>query len=277
LHLTLNRSGPTDNGEVKEDIQASFGPVAANYARSAFHADPQRLEEVVELAQPRPEDLALDVATGTGNTALALAPHLRAVVGLDLTPEMLAQAGQVAQERRVANVAWVRADACRLPFGDAVFDIYAVRAAPHHFHDLDAALAEAFRVLRPGGRACFVDCSPPTAARNHLHAVEMVRDPSHVRSLTLEEWRGRLEAVGLVVDSARRRELDWDFEAWMGNMEVPREQVRQLADLVESARGSARDELRPQRRGGRLFHAYWHALIRARRPGSPDQPASRGR
>ena len=60
---------------MNDDVQASFGPVADRYARSLFHADPARLDEVVELAQPRGGEVALDVATGTGNTALALAPH----------------------------------------------------------------------------------------------------------------------------------------------------------------------------------------------------------
>jgi ubiquinone/menaquinone biosynthesis C-methylase UbiE len=273
----LNRSSPNDNGEVKEDVRASFGPVASRYARSLFHADPARLDEVLELAEPRAGEVAVDVATGTGNTALALAPHLEAIIGLDLTPEMLAEADHQAQARGVTNARWVRGDACSLPFRDAAFDLYTVRAAPHHFQDLDAALAEAVRVLRPGGRACLVDCSPPEAARDHLHAVEMGRDPSHVCSLTLEEWTARLKAAGLEVESARRRELDWDFEAWMGNMAVPPERAEELAGVLEAARGPAREELRPERREGRLYHRYWHALIRARRPTSTQAARSRGR
>ena len=59
-----------------EDVRARFAPVAANYAKAAFHTSTERLREVLELAQPQPTDLALDVATGTGNTALALAPFL---------------------------------------------------------------------------------------------------------------------------------------------------------------------------------------------------------
>ena len=250
-----------------EDVRTRFGPVAANYARSSFHSDRRLLEEVVELGQPQPDDLVLDVATGTGNTALALAPYVRAVVGVDLTPQMLAEAGRITRERQVANVDWVLADACRLPFRDGAFDLYTVRAAPHHFLDLDGSLAEAFRVLRQGGRACFVDCSPPEAARDHLHAIELARDPSHVRCLTLEEWTDRVEAAGLRVESARRRELDWDFDGWMANMATPPGLVARLAGDLEAATGKARAELKPRRRGGRLYHAYWHALIRARRPG----------
>src|SRR5579864_5568315 len=114
------------------DVRDSFRDVAINYTRSTFHTSADRLQEVIDLAQPRPGDLVLDVATGTGNTALALAPRVRRVVGLDLTREMLNEARRVAAERNVVNVDWVIGDAARLPFPDDTFDIYVVRAAPHH-------------------------------------------------------------------------------------------------------------------------------------------------
>ena len=171
-----------------EDVRARFAPVAANYAKAAFHTSSERLREVLDLAQPKATDLALDVATGTGNTALALAPFVRRVVGLDLTREMLAHAGRLTSERSVANAEWVLGDASRLPFADDSFDVYTVRAAPHHFTDFDAFLFEALRVLKPGGSAAFVDCAPPPAAREVMHEVEVRRDPSHVRSLTVAEW-----------------------------------------------------------------------------------------
>ena len=250
-----------------EDVRARFAPVAANYAKAAFHTSSERLREVLDLAQPNPTDLALDVATGTGNTALALAPFVRHVVGLDLTREMLAHAGRLTKERAVANAEWVLGDASRLPFADDSFDVYTVRAAPHHFTDLDGFLREALRVLKPGGTAAFVDCAPPRAAREVLHEVEVRRDPSHVRSLTVAEWTERLERAGFVVEIATSRELDWDFEDWMGNMAVAPALAADLALVIESAQGQARNELHPERREGKLWHAYWHCLIRATKPG----------
>ena len=249
-----------------DDVRAQFAPVAANYAKAAFHTSPERLREVLELAQPQPTDLALDVATGTGNTALALAPFVRRVVGLDLTREMLAHARRLTGERSLANAEWVLGDASRLPFADASFDLYTVRAAPHHFTDFDGFLSEALRVLKPGGGAAFVDCAPPAAAREILHDVEVRRDPSHVRSLTVSEWTERLEQAGFVVEVATSREVEWDFEDWMGNMAVDPALAADLAGVIESSEGEARGELHPERREGKLWHAYWHCLIRARKP-----------
>ena len=94
----------------------------------------------------------------------------------------------------------------------------------------------------------------------------MRRDPSHVRSLTLVEWIERLEQAGFQVDEATSHELDWDFDDWMGNMEVEPALAADLARVIESSEGEARDQLHPERREGKLWHAYWHCLIRATKP-----------
>jgi ubiquinone/menaquinone biosynthesis C-methylase UbiE len=179
---------------------------------------------------------------------------------------MLDQARRLTREKSIANAEWVIGDACRLPFADESVDLYTVRAAPHHFHDFSAFLSEAVRVLKPGKLAAFVDCAPPAAAREVMHEVEVRRDPSHVRSLTVDEWTERLERAGFLVEVAESRELDWDFEDWMKNMAVQAKLAGELAEVIESAEGEARSQLHPERRDGKLWHAYWHALIRARKP-----------
>ena len=249
------------------DVRESFSRVAANYTRSTFHTSSIRLQEVVDLARPRPGDLVLDVATGTGNTAFALAPQVRRVVGLDLTRAMLDEARKIAAERNIANTDWVIGDAVRLPFQDETFDLYTVRAAPHHFVDVDTFLAEAYRVLKRERDAVFIDCAPPLPARDVLHEVEVRRDPSHVMSLTVDEWIAKLERAGFEVEVAQARELDWNYEEWMANQAVGPELSAQLARVIESAEGEACTQLHPERRDGKLWHAYWHALIRAHKSG----------
>jgi ubiquinone/menaquinone biosynthesis C-methylase UbiE len=251
---------------VSHDPRATFGPVAANYSRAKFHTSTDRLQEVVDLVEPQSGDIALDVATGTGNTAFALAPLVRLVVGLDLTNEMLDVAKRIASERRIGNAGWVLGDASALPFADETFDVYVVRAAPHHFPRFDDFVREAFRVLKPGRAAAFVDCAPPMPSRQVLHEIEKRRDPSHVLSLTVDEWRERLEAAGFEVELARARELDWEYDEWMHTMAVRPELAAELAAIIESTEGEARAQLHPERREGKLWHAYWHCLIRARKP-----------
>src|SRR2546426_12700960 len=112
-----------------DDPRVSFGRVAANYSRSTFHTSSDRLQEVVDLVRPLKGDLVLDVATGTGNTAFALAPLVRRGVGLDLTREMLEGARRVTAGRGGSKVGWGGGAARPLPLPAETFDAYVVRAA----------------------------------------------------------------------------------------------------------------------------------------------------
>src|SRR5260370_30763926 len=92
---------------MRDDVRSRFAQVAGNYSRSPFHTAPERMREVLELAQPKKGDLALDVASGTGNTAFALAPYVRRVIGLDLTREMLDEARVRAAAEALTHLASV--------------------------------------------------------------------------------------------------------------------------------------------------------------------------
>jgi hypothetical protein len=76
----------------------------------------------------------------------------------------------------------------------------------------------------------------------------------------------RVERAVFEVEVARERELDWDYDGWMQNQAVAPELAEELARVIESAEGEAREQLHPERREGKLWHAYWHCLIRAHKP-----------
>jgi len=78
--------------------------------------------------------------------------------------------------------------------------------------------------------------------------------------------RARLEAAGFAIEEARLRAMEWEFEPWLLRIGYPKERVEDLAAMVEAATGPALKQLQPERREGKLWHTYWHALIRARKP-----------
>lgn len=260
--------GPAEEPD-PTDSQRQFSQVAQAYRQSSTHGDPVSLARFIALAELRPNHRVLDVATGAGHAALAAAPHVHEVVGLDLTAEMLDQARELAAEREIRNVTFVVGNAEQLPFPASSFDRVLVRSAPHHFDQLIAALAEAYRVLRPGGVFAVSDCSPPPVVRDWLEVVEVGRDPSHVRSRALEEWRALLQSVGFTVEHAERIEQEKDILEWFDIAKVADKRKRQLLDYYETAPQAVRGQLLAQWREGRFYHHYWHALIRARRPIQP--------
>ncbi len=251
------------------DSREQFARVAEAYRTSQTHSDPVSLARFVSICDLKPNHRVLDVATGAGHVAMAVAPLVREVVALDLTEEMLAQARALAASREARNVTFVNANAEQLPFPSESFDRVLVRSAPHHFRQLIPALAEAFRVLVPGGAFAVSDCSPPPVVRDWLEVVEVGRDPSHVRSRALEEWRGLLLALGFTVEHAERIEQEKDILDWFQVAGVNSKDRQRLLDYYETAPSAVAGQLTPQWREGRFYHRYWHALIRARRPLHP--------
>ena len=179
-----------------------FDKQAAEYNAQWNTWSEETLRAMLPAAGPKPTDTVLDVATGTGFTALAFAPLVYSVVGLDVSPGMLAQAQKYAAERGITNARFEEGAAEALPFGDAQFDLVTCRIAPHHFLNMPQFLSETARVLKPGGLFVLVDTAVPDDAPDAAawqNAVEVMRDPSHVQNYTQSEWRQLTEAEGLTV------------------------------------------------------------------------------
>jgi ubiquinone/menaquinone biosynthesis C-methylase UbiE len=188
--------------DVERQARQVFGERAAFYTTSPIHADQALLDHLVELARLSPTDRVLDVATGTGHTALAFAPHVREVVGCDLTPEMLAEAESLRAARGVTNLTLATCSALDLPFAEGEFDVVTCRRAAHHFSDVRRALREMRRVLKPAGRLIVDDRSVPEddfvdATMNRL---DLLHDESHVRQYRPSEWAALLAETGYSVE-----------------------------------------------------------------------------
>lgn len=229
-------------------VRQQFGANAANYATSPVHAKGASLDLLVTALDVDPGWRALDVATAAGHTAFALAPHLAEVVASDVTPEMLEVARDQAAERGLTNVTFETADAESLPFGDASFDVVTCRIAPHHFPNPDRFVAEAARVLRPGGRFGLVDNVVPddAVAADFANDWERRRDPSHLRCLSVDEWLGLATDAGFAIVHSELVAKRMVFTTWVDNMNVAPDLRLQLLGELEDAPDSAREFLRPE-------------------------------
>jgi len=253
-------------GQKEDEARKVFGRRAALYTRSASHADPQVLADLVRMAAPRPDQRALDVATGTGHTALALAPLVREVVGTDLTPEMLAEAGKLRKQRGAANYPLVRCDAHALPFASSSFDLVSCRRAAHHFSDVKRALAEMCRVLRTGGHLILDDRSVPdnAAADRLMNAMDRLHDPSHVREYRAGEWRAMVEGAGLKVQETKRYVRHRPMSALTEG--VSPADAHRIRELLEGMDEDIRELFDLRDLDGEFHHNHWFVMLSAVKP-----------
>lgn len=177
---------------------ARFDTNAANYATSEIHRDSPSIALLHDILADRATGSACDVACGAGHLALSFAGRAARIAGVDLSPRMLAAFRDLATTRGI-EVETHCAAAEALPFPDGTFDVVASRLAPHHFVGIERAVAEMARVARPGGTVAVIDLEgdsdPEVDALNH--ALEMLHDPTHVRSYTAARWHELFREAGL--------------------------------------------------------------------------------
>jgi SAM-dependent methyltransferase len=183
---------------------------AAAYRDSAAHREGPDLDLVVEWAAGA--RTALDVATGGGHVARRLREAGLSVVSSDPAPGMRADVVCRAES---------------LPFADGSFDVVASRLGGHHFTDVRAAVGEMARVA--AARVIVVD---NLYGGNALEEAERVRDPSHVRCYSAEEWRTLLEEAGLGVDDVRLFEQRIELQPWLERAGCVGEEAARVRELA---------------------------------------------
>ncbi len=210
----------------------------------------------------------LDVACGPGVVTAALAPRAKSVVAFDATQEMLEKARARCAKAGLTNVSFRQGNAEGLPFGDGEFDGVVTRLAIHHFAEPQRALAEMFRVLRPGGSVVIVDIVSSEDAREEAlqNAIERLRDPSHVRMLPASELDRRIATAGFQELEQTTWDKDREFEEWMDivNDPVRAEPIRVVVQALAEAGRSAGMGLAIKDNAIVFFHRW--RLVRARKP-----------
>ncbi|MGH2398553.1 MAG: methyltransferase domain-containing protein [bacterium] len=256
----------------REDIRAAltrhvvrrqFSRRAGAYAQSGTHAHDHDLDLLIRGLQLRRDHRVLDVATGTGFTAMSAAQTALHVVGLDLTLGMLLEARRLGTG---GTIQWVVGDAEAIPFGDSAFDAVTVRRAPHHFPDPKRAIAEMLRVLRPGGRLGIVDQVPPDdePGRALMERLEKLRDPSHVEAYTPGRWRALVERLGVAVSFSDVVERKMTFESWLDLAGADPGRSQAVWSALRSSSADARAQIGDDGSEPRSFVKRWVVLVGTR-------------
>jgi SAM-dependent methyltransferase len=190
------------------------------FARTAERTAVLQDERAAELAEqvqafvlPVGDERAIDVGCGAGALALALAPLVREVIGVDRVPELL----ELARKRAPGNAQFVEADATSLPFEPASFDLAGTLRTLHHVRRPELVVAELARVARPGGRVLVIDQLAPIDPLDAypIDRFERARDSSHTRLLPDVDLRGLFDANGLALLRSRQEEENRELGAYL--------------------------------------------------------------
>jgi ubiquinone/menaquinone biosynthesis C-methylase UbiE len=194
-------------------ILDQFTRQAEGFANLAAHSRADTLLLMLDMSGTSPSDRVLDVACGPGLLACALAGRAAHVTGVDMVPAMLSRAERERAARGLTNLSFELGDARALSFPDHSFDRVITRYSFHHLTEPAVVLAEMKRVCRAGGSVTVIDATPAIDKRAAYDAMELLRDPSHVRALTEQELHELFLSAGLTQIRKQCFELPVALEA----------------------------------------------------------------
>ena len=182
------------------------------FRASPTHREGPDLDLLVEWCEPAPDVKVLDVATGGGHVARRLREEGCTVVTVDPAPGMRAD---------------VLAPADHLPFEDGAFDVVTCRIAAHHFPDIAAAVQEMARV---SNRLLVIEDN--LFRGEHVEEAERLRDPTHVRCYSEDEWKQLVTDAGFEVEQLERFDRRQSLEAWLERVDTPPDAAARIRELL---------------------------------------------
>jgi ubiquinone/menaquinone biosynthesis C-methylase UbiE len=207
----------TDEQRQKELIRDRFTRTVNAFADYAVSYRAQFADTLSQLVSAQPTDRVVDLACGPGTLALQFARKVGWVHAVDLTPAMLARARCTAESEGLRNLSFILGDALALPIASGSLDISVTSYSLHHVPDPARMIREMARVVKRTGRVGIIDIVvPEDPARAEIaNRIEIVRDPSHTRSLPRSEFENMIAAAGLRILASEIHELPRSFDHWL--------------------------------------------------------------
>lgn len=254
-----------DSGH-RERILDQFSRQAVPFATAPTIRNEDALNRIVKMAEAGPDDTVLDVACGPGLLVCAFGRIVKRATGIDLTPAMLEQAAREQQQQGLQNISWQLGDVNHLPYEDAHFSIVACRFALHHLLDPLSALKEMRRVCQPGGRVVVADSAPLLEKAHAFNAMEVLRDPSHVRAMPLEELLALFEAANLPEPRLDRYRVQGELEGLLERSFPNPGDDDRVRQLFEQSLADDALDMTVIRKDGRILFGYPVAILASRVP-----------
>lgn len=232
------------------------------YLKSTVHAQGVEFQKMQELVQQNHYKRILDLGCGGGHVSYQIAPFVEQVVAYDLTPEMVQVVEAEAQRKGLTHVVGHVGAAEHLAFGVDRFDCIISRYSAHHWQNIGQAMQEIHRVLTANGKVIIFDIigSSNPILDTFIQSIEMIRDPSHVRDYSLQEWMRFAEYAGFKIEAMEKQSLVLNFQSWVERMQTPLEAVETIRYLQSKVSDVVRDYYQIQTDGTFTSEAMYLVL-----------------
>lgn len=268
-------AGPVANGEHATDLSLVtqvYNSIQPALVDGHDAAKLERMRHLLKFANLAPDASVLDVGTGTGQMALALAESgEREVIGVDISPVML-ESAEYLRLRSPApgarRVSFRLAPAHALPFRDERFDAVICRLLLDHSHRPQDILQEAARLLKHGGLLILADLLSVNdpVKRATQNAIEEKRNPSHVAAFSADQYRKLVTAAGLNIETEQVVTFERELEEWLNDLQTEQAVRSIVREMIEAGLETDAAGLNARRRGDKIYFEQRLFYLKARKP-----------
>ncbi|MCL5123492.1 MAG: methyltransferase domain-containing protein [Deltaproteobacteria bacterium] len=218
------------------EVQKSFTAQARNFENRNMNFSKQEyLDYTVQCMQLGPGDCVLEAAAGTCACGRSVAPFVQSVVCLDATPAMLEVGKEKAAKSGITNMQFIKGHVEEIPFENQHFDIVLTRLAFHHFTNMERPFSEMNRVLKSGGQLVIIDMeAAEEALRDIEDSIETMRDPSHEKNRSQDEFLALYEKHGYIVTKQEATIIPVSLAGWLALTNTPDNVGKEIESLMKA-------------------------------------------
>ena len=232
-----------DYSDHKHTIE-QFSKTSINYSVDSLFSTGKDLDMIIKFAKPKKNMKMLDVATGAGHVAIKFSKYVNKVIAVDITPKMIRESEKNINTLDIANIEIKIMGAEKLLFKKEHFDLITCRYAPHHFNNVNKFLSEVYRVLKYNGMFVLIDIisSRDYIFDKFINNINKIRDPTHMRSYTKEEWLSMIEKSKLKVVDVENFRNEHNLNDWLKRAKTDKENVKEIKKIISNCNIKIKDK-----------------------------------